>query len=445
MSFRLSSAIPSTLPISLALGTLGTLSLLYIYTRPSTTPATSHSSPSQLQNPPNSIPSPVDTLLPHLSPAEQSALPYPPDIFPGARDVESPYGSLRVYEWGPEEGRKVLLVHGISTPCLSLGGIAEGLAECGARVMLIAFFNPIVLQLSHFTINPSHPLNSTLTPPPTDLWGRGYSATPLLPHDPRLYTSALLIALASSPLSWTGASTSFSLIGYSLGGGICANFTSYFPALVSSLILIAPAGLIRAHRFSALNRLTYALPDWVLEPVVKRRLKSGPAGATAVKPKRAEGGPEGEVVEEGGAFDGAVLSTSRPGVTVKDAVAWQVSAHHGFPKSFISSVRHGPISGQHAVWRRIGTRLSAQNAATEHATDAEQAAQMGLQEGKVLVICGKSDPVIDYRELVEDAMEVLQGHVRFETCAAGHEVPITRSKEVVEYIWDFWGGRQGRS
>ena len=67
------------------------------------------------------IPSPVTTLLPTLSPSQIADLPYPPDTFPGARDVESPYGTLRVYEWGPEEGRKVLLVHGISTPCVSLG------------------------------------------------------------------------------------------------------------------------------------------------------------------------------------------------------------------------------------------------------------------------------------------------------------------------------------
>lgn len=36
------------------------------------------------------IPSPRDSLLPSLSKEEQEALPYPPDIFPGARDVESP-------------------------------------------------------------------------------------------------------------------------------------------------------------------------------------------------------------------------------------------------------------------------------------------------------------------------------------------------------------------
>ncbi|MCJ1281943.1 hypothetical protein MMC26_001266 [Xylographa opegraphella] len=405
MSLRL----PSALPASLALGALGTLSLLYIYTRPSAPSTTSPPSPPPGQGPPNSIPSPVHTLFPHLTPAEQSALPYPPDLFPGARDVESPYGSLRVYEWGPEEGRKVLLVHGISTPCLSLGAIAEGLVEGGARVMLL------------------------------DLWGRGYSATPLLPHDPRLYTTALLIALASSPLSWTGASATFSLVGYSLGGGICATFTAYFPTLVSSLILIAPAGLIRPHRFSALNRLTYTLPDWVLEPMIKRRLKRGPAAATAVNPKGTNAGSDADAVEEGGSFDAAVLSTRRPGVTVKDAVTWQVTSHHGFVQSFISSVRHGPISGQHADWRRIGARLQAQHAAA--AGDAERAARMGLREGKVLVVCGQSDPVIDRVELVADASEVLQGHVRVETCEAGHEVPITRSEEVVGYIWDFWGGR----
>ena len=101
------------------------------------------------------IPSPRLTLLPRLSDAETADLPYPPDVLPGARDVSSPYGSLRVYEWGPEEGRKVLLIHGISTPCISLGslsyyicmltclltlgsgGVAHGLVEKGCRVMLL--------------------------------------------------------------------------------------------------------------------------------------------------------------------------------------------------------------------------------------------------------------------------------------------------------------------
>lgn len=67
--------------------------------------------------------SPRLSVLPTLKADEIANLPYPPDAFPGSRDVDSPYGSLRVYEWGPVGGGKLLLIHGISTPCLSLGTI----------------------------------------------------------------------------------------------------------------------------------------------------------------------------------------------------------------------------------------------------------------------------------------------------------------------------------
>jgi hypothetical protein len=85
-------------------------------------------------------PSPLKTSLPNLTPEEISRLPYPPDYFPGARDVDTPYGSVRVYEFGPESGRKVLFVPGISTPCLSLGGLADSLVAKGCRVMLFGKF-----------------------------------------------------------------------------------------------------------------------------------------------------------------------------------------------------------------------------------------------------------------------------------------------------------------
>jgi len=82
------------------------------------------------------VESPGSTLIPKLSAEEASNLPYPPDVLPGARDVTTPYGTIRVYEWGPQDGRKVLLVHGISTPCIALAGVAERLVEKGCRVML---------------------------------------------------------------------------------------------------------------------------------------------------------------------------------------------------------------------------------------------------------------------------------------------------------------------
>lgn len=82
------------------------------------------------------VSSPADTLLPTLEAKDLKELPYPPHALPGSRDVPSPYGSIRVYEWGPEEGEKILLIHGISTPSIALTDLAHKLVRKGHRVLL---------------------------------------------------------------------------------------------------------------------------------------------------------------------------------------------------------------------------------------------------------------------------------------------------------------------
>jgi hypothetical protein len=86
--------------------------------------------------PPTIIPSPAQTKLPQLSEEDLQELPYPPNALPGARDVKSPYGSVRVYEWGPEDGDKILLIHGISTPGIAMADLAHKLVRRGCRVMM---------------------------------------------------------------------------------------------------------------------------------------------------------------------------------------------------------------------------------------------------------------------------------------------------------------------
>lgn len=83
------------------------------------------------------LPSPRETLLPYLSGEKAAMLPYPPNLLPGARDVETSYGVMRVYEWGPENGRKVLMVHGDTTPGPMFGPIAGELVGRGCRVMIL--------------------------------------------------------------------------------------------------------------------------------------------------------------------------------------------------------------------------------------------------------------------------------------------------------------------
>lgn len=114
-----------------------------------------------------------------------------------------------------------------------------------------------------------------------DLFGRGYSDDCAdLAHDERLYSTQIMLAITSSPLSWTGKGSNggFSIVGYSLGGGIGATFTSFFPDLVSSLVLLAPAGIMRPYHISTTNRFLYSsgiLPERFLQWVVNRKFQSG--------------------------------------------------------------------------------------------------------------------------------------------------------------------------
>lgn len=200
-----------------------------------------------------------------------------------------------MYEWGPEDGRKVLLVHGITNPSVALGAIAHGLVDKGCRVILF------------------------------DLPGKGYTSTPLsTPHSGRLYTTCILLALTTSSISWTGFGSEFSLIGYSLGGGIAANFTSYFPSLVSSLVLLAPAGLVREDRITLTNKFLYntgLINEKALERVVKKRLQRGDP-PTKAKEVSAEAPVTGELPKENMVAESQipVLSRARPGITIGNVV-----------------------------------------------------------------------------------------------------------------------------
>jgi pimeloyl-ACP methyl ester carboxylesterase len=340
--------------------------------------------------PRKTIPSPRDTLIPKLSKAEQDDLPYPPDAFPGARDVASPYGTIRVYEWGPEVGRKVLLIHGISTPCVALGGVAQGLVEKGCRVMLM------------------------------DLWGRGYSDSVDLPHDSRLYTTEILLAITSSLLAWTGSDNGFSLIGYSLGGGISADFASCFPDMVKSVVLLAPAGLIRPHHFVWQSRLMYStgiIPDSWLRWIVRRRLQSRPVHSTVHKRPNVEDTVKEEIKGKSSSFENAPLSKSRPGVTVASAVQWQVENHVGFVNSFMSSIRFASITGKQETWKKLG-----------------------LRKDKIMIIAGTTDAVIVQKELEADASVALGADkVEWKVLEGGHDFPITSANKVVQEVSGFWG------
>lgn len=114
-----------------------------------------------------------------------------------------------------------------------------------------------------------------------------------------------------------------------------------------------------------------------------------------------EGQPDSQVD-----CDQTIMSKRRPGVTIANAVGWQVQNHDGFVKSYISTMRYGPFSEQCETWRRISQWSSMLRC----------------------VILGDSDPVIISDEFTDDVKSILgPAQVNFLICGAGHDLPIDRS------------------
>ena len=214
------------------------------------------------------------------------------------------------------------------------------------------------------------------------------------------------------------------MIGYSLGGGIAADFAAYFPNLVKGLVLLAPGGLVRKEHFGRQSKLLYSgwLPNWLRERLVRKRLGGGSSNASSVKQDVAEKAVQEELKRSSSqGFDNTLLSKNRPGVTVggvtdvsnsrpllicspiilsfisctsiysiyfpkrkcysrnlleqkitdSPVLQWQLANHEGFVRSFVSSIRFASIQGAHERWRKLG-----------------------VLKNKVIVMAGQSDPIM---------------------------------------------------
>ncbi|KAJ2907047.1 hypothetical protein MKZ38_008615 [Zalerion maritima] len=398
-----------------------------------------------------------------------------PDEFPGARDVNTPYGSIRTYEFGPSSGKKILFIHGISTSAMTLTRLANSFVASNHRVLLF------------------------------DLFGRGFSDTPSdLPHDSRLYLTQILLALASSPLSWMGTN-GLAVIGYSMGGALAVSFATTFPHLVESLVLLAPAGLIRSENFGLASRLMFQsgyVPPRLLEAVTRKRLRkplagsvkksnnngngSGTGGANAPEVpssgiKRNPTGP-GHVGDEAIAFaEGETLnppsSSGAPPSSTKisqlpaaqkgssyppsspsplpsspyalssdpleQAVAkyvhWMLDHHQGFVPAFVGCIASAPLTGQQQLWAKLGDQI--------------RSARPDYFPAGVIVLLGREDQIVDAEDYGEDGKllldigpgrdgdekVVVDEKLVWQVVGGGHNFPMTNANEALEVIYRKWG------
>ncbi|KAK0513359.1 hypothetical protein JMJ35_004345 [Cladonia borealis] len=231
------------------------------------------------------ISSPRETLIPSLSESQAAALPYPPNLLPGARDVKTPY------------------VHGDTTPAPILEPIAAALVQLGCRVMII------------------------------DLWGRGYSDSPIgVPYDTRLFLIIFFRYPWLTPFSYSGK-----LVGNILG--------LYHTGAASKVTRIEDSSTA-LDALQELQRTAFESPNVV-------------------------------------------------------AIAqWQIDNHQGFVRSFVNTVKHGPIMHQQSEWSNICE-----------------------------VIRGITPP---------RSTATLAKHVEFRTFPSDHEVPSPSSAEAIKHISEFW-------
>lgn len=292
---------------------------------------------------------------------------------------------MRVYEFGPEDGKKVLFVHGISTSCVTLEPIARALVEQGCRVMLF------------------------------DLFGRGFSdGVGDVPHDARLYVSQILLALASSPLPWTGDQAKLRVVGYSLGGGIAVHFANTCPQMVEKLVLLAPAGLIRAESFGKVSNFVFKsglVPEGLLAHVTKKRLQQ-PIARSRSQPKEV-------AVAAAEAADPPSDSPITPlEHRVLLYVRWMVEHHAGFVPAFMSSIRHAPLTEQHESWGRLEER----------------------EERSTAILLAEEDEIIDVKEYTRDALPLVGGEdkVLWRVLPGGHDFVMTHCDVIMKELEDFW-------
>lgn len=243
----------------------------------------------------------------------------------------------------------------------------------------------------------------------------------------------ILFATASSSLSWTGAASGgFSIIAFSLGGGIVMSFTADFHYLVNSIILLAPAGILRRMPDGYENvffHLSSVVPSNYLRTLVGKLLGVNlSTPSIALKGRQVEDDTDPKIPKDSERVRQDTLDVSA-------IVQWQFDHHKGFVHSFINTIIYGPIMHQQSDWKRTSDVIKGVDV-----TGPMSSRRSKLHNSKILVIFGDADGIVAEKDVSEDIGQLLgsPGHVEFKTVPGGHGFPVPSCDEVVKHICNFW-------
>ncbi|KAL6237191.1 hypothetical protein BDW75DRAFT_204480 [Aspergillus navahoensis] len=286
-------------------------------------------------------------------------------VLPPASYLPTRNGRVAYYKHSPTKDdptssiRRVLFIHGVQTPAIGLQPLAKELSTRfpSAQCVLV------------------------------DLWGHGLTDTPVAPHEPALFHQ--LIEALMDHLGWHDAH----MIGYSFGGSTTATFAAARPDRVSSMVLVAPAGLLREARFTDEQKSYLRGGDGVEEGAKDWILEFLEGGQLIVPSDWQERVARGEVVAE----------------AVRD---WELRNHPGHQASVVGVFRDGGVFDRHAEFRRAG-------------------------EGGVPTLCvlGEMDDICSAQDLYDVGLKNVAM-----ISQVGHGVVRERVPEVAHHVETFWRG-----
>lgn len=198
------------------------------------------------------------------------------------------------YQWqGPENGRKVVLVHGFSSPYFIWDRNVSALAQAGFRVLRL------------------------------DLYGRGLSDRLQTEYTGDVFDRQLLELLDALDVK-----EPVDLVGLSMGGLIVTRFTDRHPERVRKLVLIGTSGV---QRLPMVTKILSApiVGDWFIRAF-------GDFFVTHLLPR--------EIANDASGMASA-----------KAAYANQLQ-YRGYKRALLSTLRHGSLTGEEAAFSRVGSQ-----------------------------------------------------------------------------------------
>lgn len=196
-------------------------------------------------------------------------------------------------------------------------------------------------------------------------------------------------------------------------------FANAFPHMVSSLVLLAPAGLINAATFGTATRFIFSsgfIPERILAVLTGRRLQRPIASSRAARTKAAVVLAAAEA-ENLNRRDKTPLEEK-----VLDYVRWMVLNHEGFVPAFMSCIRYAPLTEQHEEWKGLAKR----------------------EKGSTAVIFAETDELISAEDYARDGLPLAggEGHVFWRVVPGSHDFVMTHVETIMKELDEFWDMKQ---